>query len=139
MVLLGDDNGVIVLFDSNMLLMAVQKPFNLFDEVYRVLNMAYRPVVLSAVKNELDYLASFGSPKERRECRLALELVKRCEVVDFSFSDDADTAILEFARKHRRIVVATNDVELRRQLRKLGVPVVFMRGFDHLDLEGDIY
>ncbi|MCS7364064.1 MAG: hypothetical protein NDF54_01330 [archaeon GB-1867-035] len=135
----GVEGRVIVLFDSNMLLMAVQKPFNLFDEVYRVLNRAYRPVVLSAVKSELDYLANFGSPKERRESRLALELVKRCEVVDFSFSDDADNAIIEFTRKHGRVVVATNDIELRRKLRKLGVPVIFMRGFDHLDLEGDIY
>lgn len=130
---------VIVVFDSNMFLMAVQKPFNVFEEVSRVLNLAYRPVVLSAVKSELDYLATSGSPKERRESRLALELVKRCEIVDFDFSDDADNAIIEFARRRRRVVVATNDIELRRSLRKLGVPVIFMRGFDHLELEGDIY
>lgn len=136
---LRDDRRVIVLFDSNMILMAVQKPFNLFEEVSRVLNIAYRPVVLSAIKNELEYLAGFGSPKERREGRLALELIKRCEIVDFCFSDDADTAIIEFARKHSGVVVATNDIELKRQLRKLGVPVLFMRGFDHLDLEGDVY
>jgi len=130
--------GIVVVFDTNMLLLAVQKPLDVFSEVGRVLNAAFKPVILRSTLDELIHLAERGRPKERAESRLALELAKKCEVIDFEFPGDADSAIIEYARKHS-VVVATNDIALRRSLRKLGVPVIFLRGFDHLELEGEVY
>ena len=129
---------IVVVFDTNMLLLAVQKPLDVFSEVERVLNAAYKPVILRSTLEELMHLAEAGKPKERAESRLALELARRCELIDFEYPGNADGAIIEYARKHR-VVVATNDIELRRRLRRLGVPVIFLRGFDHLEIEGEVY
>jgi len=35
-------------------------------------------------------------------------------------------------------VVATNDARLRRELRRLGVPVIYLRGLGKLELEGEL-
>ncbi len=128
-----------VIFDTNMLLLSVQKPLDIFSEVGRVLNAAYTPAVLTATINELNRMLTSGRPKEKIESKLALELAKKCEIIEYEASvDNADRAIIEYARKNR-VIVATNDIELRRRLRKLGIPVIFLRGFDHLELEGEIY
>ncbi len=130
---------VIVIFDTNMLMLSAQKPLDIFLEVERILNMAYTPAVLSTTIRELLTLTEKGRPKERMESKLALELAKRCQVIEVNSSVSADVSIIEYTRKNRKVIVATNDSELRRKLRRMGVPVIYLRGYDHLELEGEIY
>ena len=132
------NDRLMVLLDTSILLLAVEKPLDLFGEIERLVNVNHYNVILSHVYDELDHMVMTGSPKERLAARAALALARRCRLVDFEFPGDADSAIIDFSRKHR-VVVVTNDLLLRRRLRRINVPVLFLRGFDHLELEGEIY
>ncbi len=67
------------------------------------------------------------------KARAALELATRYRVVEVD--GRGDVAILG-AASERHAVVVTNDRGLRRQLRKTGLPVIYMRGKAKLEAEG---
>ena len=128
-----------VVVDSNFLMLPMVRRINLRDELDRLLNVNYRLVAPRAVIEELNRLTSQGRPIEKRRARFALNLMRTwgVEVVESPSCVRVDDAILECALK-RGCVVATNDVELKSRLRKLGVPVVYLRGGKRLALEGEL-
>jgi rRNA-processing protein FCF1 len=70
----------------------------------------------------------------------ALGFTDICEVMEESLGpgETVDDSILRIALE-RRFNVATNDTELRKRLRKVGIPVVFLRQKNHLEIDGIAY
>ncbi len=118
---------MIVIPDSNALLMVFQFRINLESELERLLGK-YEIVVPSTVKNELKKL-------KNKYASLALSFSERYRTV--SANGNTDDSILELAEKIKGIVV-TNDRILKKRLRKKNIPVVFLRGKTHLEIEGRI-
>lgn len=75
----------------------------------------------------------------RQYASLALKLAEKCRVVrvEQGFEETHDDVIVRVA-KDWGCPVATNDRELRKRLRIISVPVVYLRQKSHLEVEGDI-
>jgi rRNA-processing protein FCF1 len=112
--------------------------FNLdiFQEIEYLLQKKVDFVVPSAVKNELTGISSRGG-EGAAEASLALQLASRCRVVEVTLDqrETVDDAILK-ASKKLGAVVATTDVELKKRLRDINVPVVYLREKSKLEIEG---
>jgi len=125
-----------VILDSNFLMAPFQFHVDVFEELEYLLQKKIDFIVPSAVKLELTTISSRGG-EGAAEASLALQLASRCRVVDVTLqpNETVDDAILKAAQK-LTAVVATNDIELRKRLRDINVPVVYLRDKSKLEVEG---
>jgi rRNA-processing protein FCF1 len=127
-----------VIMDSNALFAPLQFKIDILGELERLLDRRFELILLSPVRNELEMLASDSPPKTRRMAAFALEYAKKCRLVDVhSSAKTVDDAIVETAAKCRSPVF-TNDAQLRKRLRNISVPVIYVRQKSHLAIEGMI-
>ncbi|MEM1823509.1 MAG: hypothetical protein QXX33_05220, partial [Candidatus Hadarchaeales archaeon] len=84
------------------------------------------------VVGELERIAEKKSAKERAAARIALEIVKKWGKV-IKADGPADEVIIKLAAKR---AVGTGDRELRKKLRRMGIPTIFLRQRNHLEVEG---
>ena len=127
-----------VIVDSNALLTPLQFKIDVFGELERLLNRRFELILLSPVKRELERLAAESSTKMRRMATVALKLAEKCRYVEVNSSGRmVDDVIVETAAK-TRTPVFTNDSQLRKRLRDISVPVIYVRQKSHLAIEGMI-
>jgi len=128
-----------VIFDSNFLFVPSQFQLDIFEELTNLLSQRFEPVLLSPTYMELLKIAEMGSPKLRKQASLALKLAEKCRVVQVEkgLEEMHDDVIVRVATEWR-CPVATNDRELRKRLRNVGVPVIFLRQRQRLELEGTV-
>ncbi|MFQ5999376.1 MAG: PIN domain-containing protein [Candidatus Bathyarchaeia archaeon] len=128
-----------VILDSNFLFVPSQFQLDVFEELANLLNQRIDPVLLSPTKKELEEIARKGSPKTRQQASLALKLAEKCRVVhvEKDLKETHDDVIVRVAAEWK-CPVATNDRELRKRLRKMRVPVIFLRQRRRLELEGAV-
>jgi len=136
---LSRKGNVKVILDSNFLFVPSQFKLDVFEELANLLNQRIDPVLLSPTKRELEEIARKGSPKKSRQASLALKLAEKCRVVpvEKDLKETHDDVIVRVAAEWK-CPVATNDRELRKRLRKIGVPVIFLRQKCRLELEGAV-
>jgi uncharacterized protein len=125
-----------VILDSNFLMIPFQFKIDVFQEIEYLLQKKVDFVVPAVVKRELTGISSRGG-EGAPEASLALQLASRCRVVDVALEprETVDDAILK-ASKKLGAVVATTDIELKRRLRDINVPVVYLREKSKLEVEG---
>ena len=128
-----------VILDSNFLFIPSQFQVDVFEELSNLLNRRFDPVLLSPTYRELLEIAEKGSPKMRQQASLALKFAEKCRVVrvEKGLKETNDDVIVRVAAEWR-CPVATNDKELRKRLRNVGVPVIFLRQRHRLELEGTV-
>jgi len=125
-----------VILDSNFLMAPFQYHVDVFEELEYLLQKKIDFIVPSAVKLELTSISSRGG-EGAAEASLALQLASRCRVVDVTLGpqETVDDAIMKAAQK-LTAVVATNDIELKKRLRDINIPVVYLRDKSKLEVEG---
>jgi uncharacterized protein len=128
-----------VILDSNALFVPLEFKIDIFEELRRLLNRKIDFVLLSTVKRELEMLAAKDSPKIRREAIFALKLAEKCKYVPIENDDKltTDDAIVHVA-KNWNSPVFTNDRQLKKKLRDISVPVIYVRQKSRLDIDGMI-
>lgn len=128
-----------VILDSNAFLLPVQFRIDLLHSLEQLLERNLEFILLSPVKLELEALAKKGSPKMRKNALCALKLAEKCKYVevDSPTSAFADDVIVEMAREWKSPVV-TNDRHLRKRLRDISVPVIYVRQKSRLEIDGMI-
>jgi len=128
-----------IILDSNFLFVPLQFKIDVFEGLTQLLNQRIEPVLLSSTQHELQTLAKKGSPKLRSQAAMALKLAEKCRVVDVEKGEEetGDDVILRVATQWR-CPVATNDRRLRRRLRDISIPVIYLRQKSRLELEGSI-
>ena len=126
-----------VILDSNALFVPLQFKIDIFEELKRLLNRNVDFVLLSPVKRELEMLAAKDSPKIRREAVYALRLAEKCKyvAVDDSEKLPTDDVIVKVAKSWNSPVF-TNDRQLKRRLRDISVPVIYVRQKSRLEIDG---
>jgi hypothetical protein len=128
-----------VILDSNALFVPLEFKIDIFEEVKQLLNRNVEFVLLSTVKRELELLAAKDSPKIRREAFFALKLAEKCKCVPLENDEKlaTDDAIVRIA-KNWNSPVFTNDRQLKKKLRDISVPVIYVRQKSRLDIDGMI-
>ncbi|MEM3874701.1 MAG: DNA-binding protein [Candidatus Bathyarchaeia archaeon] len=126
-----------VILDSNAFFVPLKFKIDIFEELRNLLSRNVEFVLLSPVKRELETLAAKGSPKTRKESTYALGLAKKCKLVDLGeiYESSPDDAIVKVASEWKSPVF-TNDRALRKRLRDINVPVIYVRQKSRLEIEG---
>ncbi|MGB9023603.1 MAG: PIN domain-containing protein [Candidatus Bathyarchaeia archaeon] len=125
-----------VYLDTSFLMLSAKFHLDVLSEAESLLQRRIQFVVPSAVLEELRGLAhDRGAPG--RDARVALKLVEGVKVrrLPSEGSSDADTILIE-AAKLPNTIVATADSTIRKKLRAVDKPVIFLREKAKLELEG---
>ncbi len=128
-----------IILDSNFLLVPAQFKLDIFEGIMSVLNQNYESIVLSTTIDELRSIMERGAPKLRKQAEMALKLAEKCDltIVDRKHGETNDEVIIRIAQQ-KKCIVATNDSELRKRLRNISIPVVYVRQKSRLELEGSL-
>ena len=121
-----------IILDTNFLMIPIQFRVDIFSELNRICNFNYELFVFDQTINELKSIIVKDS-KHKRAAQFALKLIKlkNIEIIK-SGSKDVDSLILENTSKDT--IVATQDINLRRELLKKGVSVILLRQKKYLEL-----
>ncbi|WP_456367428.1 PIN domain-containing protein [Thermococcus sp.] len=128
----------LVVPDTNFLLIPGQFGVDIISELHRILDVRFKIVVPNVVLQELEVIERKSRGRDLMAVRMAKKLVERFEKINVGEfgKRPIDDQILEFALNNERVIVCTNDRELKRRLRKKGIPVVYLRSKKILELEG---
>lgn len=121
-----------VVADTSFLMIPGMYGVDVIGELRRITEGRFVLLVPSAVVRELERIAERKTPKERAAARIAMKIVEKFGKV-VEAEGRADDVILRLAEGR---AVGTGDRELRRKLRKMGVPTIFLRQRTHLEVEG---
>ena len=125
-----------MILDSNAFFVPLKFKLDIFSAVEQLINRKVDLVLLSAVKQELEVLSSKDSPKTRREATFALKLAEKCKFIPIDYGNlSTDDVIVKVAEAWNSPVF-TNDRQLRRRLRDISVPVIYVRQKSRLDIDG---
>ncbi len=126
-----------VILDSNALFVPLEFKIDIFEEVECLLNRRVDLVLLSPVKRELELLAAKDSPKIRRQAFFALKFAEKCKFIPIGEDgkEQTDDVIVNVAKAWNSPVF-TNDKLLRKRLRDIRVPVIYVRQKSRLEIDG---
>jgi rRNA-processing protein FCF1 len=136
---LGNKLAIRIIIDTNFLFIPSEFRLDIFEELNNSLGQRVTPIILSPTYQELQKLATSKSIKLSKQAQLGLKLAEKCQIVEVKRkgNESNDDLILRVATEWK-CPVATNDMELRRRLRKAGDTVVFLRQKSQLAVEGNI-
>jgi len=124
-----------IILDTNFLILPGQFKVDIFDEIEKVLGFHYELIVPEVVVEELKKLAKTNK-KDAVHSKVALKLIEKNKIKIIKSKETyADKEIIRLVSSDN-FIVATQDYALKRELRKKNVPLIFLRGKQHLILHG---
>jgi len=128
-----------VILDANAFFVPLRFKIDIFEELKRVLDVNFEPILLSPIRRELEKIAEKGSDKMQKNVAYALKLAEKCKSfeVDEKTAGSPDDTIVHMAKKWN-CPVFTNDRELKKRLRDINVPVIYLRQKSRLEIDGRI-
>src|SRR5512139_468414 len=128
-----------IIMDTNAFFVPLQFRIGVPDELDYLLKRKFEMVLLSHVKRELTTLATKRSPSTQKNAEYALKLAENCTYIETEppISKRTDDVIVT-AAKEWKAAVFTNDRHLRKRLRDISVPVIYVRQKSHLAVDGMI-
>ena len=125
-----------VILDTNMAMNIAQKRVDIFGQVKELLLGTVEFIVLRPVLEELRKLAR-GESKAGREASLALEMMRKCKVVNIDRieRETVDQLLLRYTIETGGIL-ATGDRQLIARARNANIPLIYLRQRSRLALEG---
>ena len=128
-----------IILDTNFLLIPLQFRVDIFSELGRICNFNYRLSVFDSTIGELRNIIEKQPVKHKKAAQFALKLIKlkNIEILK-SEQKDVDKAILGIVGKD--IIIATQDAQLKRELREKGASLIILRQKKYIQLiEGKLY
>ena len=128
-----------IIIDTNFLISMVRFKIDLFSELQRICDFKYTVFIVNGIVNELEKLAETGKPKDKIAAMISLELIKKKKIKIIKTPSknkrvkNVDLLILNLIKKGN-FIVATQDKELKREIRKKGVPIIALRQKKYLKL-----
>ena len=129
--------GVIIILDTNFLLIPARFKIDIFDEIDRLFDGIAIPAITRAILEEIEIIKSSAKHELANDLDLALELAKKCVIIEEKREDNenVDEHIVRVSTKNKYLV-ATTDNNLRKILRTHGVSVVYLRNKSKLEIDG---
>ena len=131
--------AVKVILDANALFVPLQFKIDIFKCLEQLLERNLELVLISPVKREIETLTKKGSPKMRKNASYALKLAEKCKYIEVDVPASAltDDIIVKIANEWKALVF-TNDRQLKKRLRDISVPVIYVRQKSRLEIDGMI-
>jgi len=117
-----------LLLDANFLILPFQCNVDIFEEFDRIIGEFYELHTLNRTYNEALNVED-GRYREMVE-RLMEETDPAIEIIETEGTDDVDDVLVG---KAGEFIIATNDSDLKRRLRKQGLPHIYLRQKTHLE------
>ncbi len=126
-----------IIVDSNALFVPLQFKIDIFVELEQLLRRSFELILISPVKQELETLTQKSSPKTRKNAAFALTFALNCTYVKVmeKKGEQTDDAIVRVANAWKASVF-TNDKLLRKKLRDISTPVIYVREKSRLEIDG---
>jgi len=121
-----------VLLDTNFLIDLGRFGISI-DEIDKLMNERYELAILRSVMNELKSIAG-TQQEESKFAKIALMILDLRKAKIIESEKIADDAFVEIAEKEKDIIVATNDVELKKKLKFYGIKCINIRGKKKLEI-----
>ncbi|MEM2119362.1 MAG: hypothetical protein QW840_04490 [Candidatus Bathyarchaeia archaeon] len=132
-----DKKTVKVILDSNALFVPLQFKIDIFEELGNLLKANFEPVLLSSVQLELEKLSQKKNTKMGKIAQFALKQAEKCKRVKVETEEglSTDDIIVKIASQWH-CPVFTNDTDLKKRLRDINVPIIYVRQKSRLEIEG---
>lgn len=125
--------------DSSFLFIPCQFNVDIFEELAKIINRQFEPIILSPTYKELQRITESQSTKLRRQATFALGVTQKCRQIDAERHEgESHDDIIVRVSTELNYCVATNDRALRKRLRRKNVPVIYLRQKSHLAVDGAI-
>ncbi|KAA0005338.1 MAG: hypothetical protein FE045_05270 [Thermoplasmata archaeon] len=121
-----------VVLDTNALLLPYQLGMNIEKELTRLLGIC-RIIVPTSVIKEAEKLAS-SNGSVAMAAKLGLNIVRKRDYQIVETLYDGDDGVMDVAVKTNAAIV-TNDKELKKKAKEMGLPVIYVRGESRLEIE----
>ena len=126
-----------IIIDTNFLLMPYQFKVDIFSEINRLMMESYKLCIINTTITELKKIIETQKGKHRRAAMLGLMILSQKNIAKIKAKKPkVDDSILAEAGKNKDCIVATQDAELKKRLRKKGVPLIVLKSKSHLALIG---
>jgi rRNA-processing protein FCF1 len=127
-----------IIIDANFFFIPAQFRLDIFEELTKLLNKRFEPILLSSTKMELEGLVN-SNPKIQNQALLALKFAEKCSFVTVEKRPDEtyDDVIVRVSTEWK-CPVATNDKEMKQRLKEKGVTTIFLRQKQRLAMEGTV-
>jgi len=125
-----------VILDSNAFFVPLRFKIDILEDLKALLNRNFTPVLIPAVKLEIEKMAKTASPKVRKEAAYALKLAEKCSLIVVNEGEGSADDLVVKAAQELNAAVFTNDTKLRKRLRNINVPVIYLRQKSHLNIDG---
>jgi len=131
--------SVKVILDANFLMLSPVFHGDVFEELDKSVGRRTEKIVLTPVYQELERISKEGDSKVRRQTETVLKHVETADFksvdIELKSSETVDDLIVRIASLWK-CFVATNDRVLRKRLIQSGVPVVYLRQRNRLEVKG---
>lgn len=119
---------IYVIMDTNMLLMHLVK-YDIFEEISELLG--YKPIFIcpESVMKEIETISREKSEAGALALKVKEAIKDKCNIAGSNY-DSADTDIISLAvglSENGVVIVATNDRELRKRLKKANIKSIYYR------------
>jgi len=115
-----------VVLDTSFLMKCAEWRIDVFSELDRVCDFSYAATYVPGVLDELKTLEAKGG-KTKQYVKIVHLFLKKATVLKTVKKGLVDDVIVEYAKNHVNSVVATHDSELKKRVKVLGRPVVYIR------------
>lgn len=128
-----------LLLDTNFLILPLKLGKNIKAQLDEIIGYNYKIITLEDSLRELEAVAPRFSSNIHESIIQLYAVWPEIDVirVENAANKTVDDKILEYAVKYR-CLVATNDVALRRRLKKMRVPTIYLRQRGHLEIDESI-
>ncbi len=131
---LDREKGLIVILDTNFLFITFKYPIDIIRELERVLDENYGLYIVESTIDELEKIKE-KKKKDKKYLKLVWTFLRKYGFkVIRSYNSYADKEILKAITKNRRIIVATMDKALRREIKKNQGRCIVFRQKQYLEI-----
>ncbi len=125
-----------IILDTNFLLIPFTLKVDIFDEINNIIHDKYHLYIIDKTIDELDNIINNQTGKNKQAAKFAKELIEKKEpriIKTENNNSNVDYEILNLV-KSEDYMVATQDKELKSQLKELNKKIIILRQKTHLTM-----
>ena len=126
-----------IILDTNFLLAGFQFKLDVIEKMRQALSFGYELFVLDKAKEEIGWIQKKQKSKHREAAKWALKIIEKNKLTELPTRENVlvDDLLVEYAKKG--YIVATQDMELKRTLRKEHCTILTIRQKKYVMIENE--